>query len=505
MARKRLSSEQAQELISRKQFAELLERNGWVTTDVIPDLGEDILVRVYDHGVSTGISCYIQLKSAQNLEGLKLKLSGMVSYKFEVADLEHWEIQGVPVLIVVWDVNTKKGFYIWAKDASAQLDAKSDVWRQQKTVNVHFPNNQVFEDTTLGKLRHYLAIYYEDPVFKGRDLEVKVEFSFPMTDEGIKKSKEFERHIEAGDSAIIPGNFISSFEFPDWWKNLHGEIEIEEVRMGPAQYSETHHFQFRFHSRQSETVFLSDVELRMEKGGEKELTFSNTHQNTYYKVKLVANKELKQFRISFDFDIQNIDGYQARHILQIRRSMSEGCKVVVRNLDIQAEFSDQIPEGTYPPPSPDAIDFFNKICRVQDITGLLFSFQEDDSYSTDDPHTLDRLVSVFDTGEFKYSSEFTIQIAKLGVESILDTLEQDKPLNLRYFLDDVSQNLLGDEIKLGPAVIYVKGLWGNSIDDVRSWLTTASNEDSYRVTIKNAETTEVYADWPEFYPDKIET
>mgnify|MGYP001493751819 FL=1 len=88
MSRRRDSSQDKQERVSRKQFGEYLEQNEWITADIVPDKGEDILVRIYDNGKSTGLSLYIQLKSVLIVENLKLK-SGVVSYSFEVADLEH--------------------------------------------------------------------------------------------------------------------------------------------------------------------------------------------------------------------------------------------------------------------------------------------------------------------------------------------------------------------------------------------------------------------------------
>ena len=65
MARKRNSSQKKQERISRKQFETFLEMHEWITGDIEHDLGEDILVRIYRDGVSTGLSLYVQLKSVK--------------------------------------------------------------------------------------------------------------------------------------------------------------------------------------------------------------------------------------------------------------------------------------------------------------------------------------------------------------------------------------------------------------------------------------------------------
>jgi hypothetical protein len=77
--KQRYSPQQQQENISRKQFEEFLEQHQWITNDVVPDLGEDILVRIYDKGISTGLSFYVQLKSTSNLKK-HLPKSGAISY-----------------------------------------------------------------------------------------------------------------------------------------------------------------------------------------------------------------------------------------------------------------------------------------------------------------------------------------------------------------------------------------------------------------------------------------
>lgn len=112
----RFSPQQQQENVSRKQIGEFLELHGFVTGDISPDLGEDILVRIYDKGVSTGLSFYVQLKSADDIEKYHLK-SGDISYPFEVKDLEHWDAQAVTVVLVIWDVNRKQGWWMWINDS----------------------------------------------------------------------------------------------------------------------------------------------------------------------------------------------------------------------------------------------------------------------------------------------------------------------------------------------------------------------------------------------------
>lgn len=499
--KKRLSPEQAQENISRKEFAKLLEKHGWVTTDVVPDLGEDLLVRVYDNGVFTGISCYVQLKSVQHIEALRLK-SGDVSYAFEVDDLKHWEGHAVPVLLVVWEIDTERGCYFWIKDAASQLSSRNPSWRMQKWVNVHFPNSHKFDEPALKKLRLELADYYHEIISKGKEFTVHAEFRFPIKGDGSEKLPEFQRFWDAGDSIELDSRFISKFELPDWWKRLYGHIEITELKIVPHENAESTQFQIRFHSKRSETVVLSNVELRMEKGGEKEATFTNKHQNVYYIIRLVINNETNRYHLSITFQFRSIDVYEVRDALTIMQFMSEGCRIIVRNVEIKEEFAVLVPEHSSTAPPSHIIDFIDKLCRIQDEMAMTFTLQEEGVFSSEDEDIVDQFIAIISTGRFEYSSSLLIQVAKPGIEILVAILEQQNPLHISAIKDEVSITLLGKEVLLGSATIYIEGLWEEAVPEVRSWLKTANNEDIYPVNIPRANITEVYERWAKDYPNK---
>lgn len=103
----RYSAQQKQENISKPQIEEFFESHNFITSPVTPDLGEDSLVRIYENGVSTGLSFYLQLKSTSNIQKHTLK-SGEISYVFRTKDIDHWACQNVSVLLVIWDISQKK-------------------------------------------------------------------------------------------------------------------------------------------------------------------------------------------------------------------------------------------------------------------------------------------------------------------------------------------------------------------------------------------------------------
>lgn len=65
---RRYSREAQQEDLSEAQLKERLAALGWPANRLGRDLGEDLLVQVYDQGESSGLSFYVQLKSVRDAE-----------------------------------------------------------------------------------------------------------------------------------------------------------------------------------------------------------------------------------------------------------------------------------------------------------------------------------------------------------------------------------------------------------------------------------------------------
>lgn len=489
---RRLTPQQTQENVSRKSLAMFLEQHRWITSDVTPDLGEDFLVRIYNEsGRFSGISIYIQLKSVYDGGRFKIK-NGDISYPFETKDLEHWGQSAQPILLVIWDVKREQGHYLLVADAISLLNSRNKTWRHRKYVKVHFPREHVLNEEALRRLRFDLATTLTPLVSKGKDFEIQYTITKPAQGEGYEKFVEHQRFIDAGDSVEIPRNFFTELKFPEWWTDLYGPQEIEALWMGPADYTDVYSFQIRLFAAGMDPVIISPIEFRMEKAGKKEATLSNYQQTTYNKIKLVTNWETQQFQFSWRFDAEDIDGYEARDILRIRQALSEGCKIVIRRLDVRAELDTNIHPNPEFAPSPEIIDAVNKICRIQDLTGDLFVFQEGDSHRSEDPHTLDRLIAAFEKGEYIYLSDFEVELRKAAIQFIMDRGGHTRPLKVGYSLDDMSQILLGKEISLGPVTIEVRGIWDVNGSDVLRWLESANEEDTYLVVLRGAEVTEIY-------------
>jgi hypothetical protein len=399
----RLSPQQEQEYVSRNQLKEFLESHSFITTDITPDLGEDFLVRIYDKGVSTGLSFYVQLKSVDSVEKHLLK-DGDISYPFEVKDLEHWSVQAVPVILVIWDVEKKLGWWLWINDAIEFLQRTNPDWAHSKTVNVHIPFKNQLNDGALVGIRHRLADLYYPIISKDKVLTIDASFNFPQTPEGKTKLEELKRHFSAGEEVEIDGKYIKLFDFPDWWKRLYGEFEPTGMylKLGPTRSKNTRPAQIEFVS-ETQSERIPYVELWTIKQGEEEVTLSNDQQNIPIRFLVVLNRNTRQCQMQISTNTADLDAPRALQILKMQKVLSDGGSIKLTLLDSGQEINLPVPPNSLSAPAKIVLEFAEKLNLIQSKLGITIRWPGDGSFSHKDYQAAEELVSVIEKGIYEQS------------------------------------------------------------------------------------------------------
>jgi hypothetical protein len=492
----RYSPQQKQESISRNQFKAFLELHEFITGDIAPDLGEDILVRIYDRGVSTGLSFYVQLKSVDDIEKHVLK-SGDISYPFEVKDLQHWAVRAVTVFLVIWDVKRNQGWWIWINDAIKFLQESNPDWKQNETVNVHIPLGNELYESGLKDVRHILADLYYPIVSKDKKLIINARFSFPRTEEGKAKFEEIKSYFARGDEAEIDGRYIEVFDFPDWWKRLYGDIEPSgmHLKLSPGRSKAPRPAQFEFVSENGvETIPY--VELWVIKQGEEEFTLANDQQKIPLKIFFVLNKVNRQNQIRINANFSNLDALSALQILKIQSILSVEARIRLTLLDTGEVIKISVPVGSFAPPEQVFVDFVNKICYIQQSMGIRISFPEDGSFTERDIQAADELISVIENGNYQQSGMiFTIDLQKPGIAKLLDGPDYDSAIYFQLEADESFVEILSQKVELGPVMQKFRGYWRMPIEEVRNWFEKAGDEDSLVVHLADVELYEEFEKW----------
>jgi hypothetical protein len=205
------------------------------------DTGEDVLVKIFDEpddgaratGSPSGLHFLAQVKSIADHEARVGAL--FLTYRFKVCDLREWEDSMPPVVLVVWDVSNRTGFWSIASDACLELDSKDPMWREQQTTTVTLPLRNTFAEDGASRLRPALADKVLPAYSRGRPIEMKMQFSFPKSQEGAAAAQAIREVVDLGKPAVIRGEFVKHVAYPEWFERLYGGGlgEVSEVQIKP--------------------------------------------------------------------------------------------------------------------------------------------------------------------------------------------------------------------------------------------------------------------------------
>lgn len=323
MRRLRYSPQSQQEDVSIGQVKACFA--GWATSQV-KDLGEDLLVQVFDDGHTTGVSFYVQVKSTTDLATRSLKKGSDVAYSFETKDLIHWEMSAVPVVLLVWDITKCGGVWLDIPAAIKALDAKSRKWRDQENATVHLPKKHGTDQAGRDLLRLTIGGLYLPLVGKGREIEITSKIQFPNTTAGRAKLAAFQKVLDEGGSIEFAGKEIVGFTASDWWEQLMGKRVPVSLSIQPSRSDSR--FPLQLVATSQHRTEVVSLEMKRASAGLKQVTFDNAHEDS-------------PFRLSFRLPI---DGGRVKGNVASSVSINHPVKTVAATL-VATRFLIAIAEG----------------------------------------------------------------------------------------------------------------------------------------------------------------
>ncbi len=382
--------------------------------------------------------------------------SGEISYPFEVKDLEHWDAQALTIILVVWDIHQKRGWWIWINQAINFLAEANTAWRKKSKVNIHIPIENEFNEAGLTKLRHLLANLYYPIISKGRDLTINAKFSFPNTPNGKEKLAEWQRHFATGDEVELDAKYIETFDFPEWWKRLFGETDPNTrwVKIGPAR-SKVH--------RPAQIEFITDagqakipyVELWNVKQGTEEVTFTNDRQNIPIKFLFVFSK-IAENRMNINADASNLDSVSVFQMLKIGQVLSAQGIMKLTFLDTGDVIDVPMPSSNFPAPDQKIVDFVEKVSFIQNYLGKKILFPESGPFASyEDVFAVNKLISIIQNGYYQYRQNnmtFSMMFLKAGIEILLEDHRDKEGALMHCELpnDESFVEVFSQKVELGP-------------------------------------------------------
>jgi hypothetical protein len=433
----KLSRNKAQEIESRGQFAARIAKQNWAPDDITNDTGEDLIVRIFEDELPTGMSFYVQLKSDEDTDSIKLE-SGELSYPVDVKDLKDWEISIMLVFLVIWDMKKQFGFWVEIGDAIKQLDKTSPNWRTQKTANVHIPRGNDTSDAGLNGIRHRVAVHSAPIAINKEVKEIKLLVAFPETPEGQKKKDEFQRLIDAGEPIRLEKEHIKELEgLP--LKRLFGDtLQLGELHLGTSPSVTEQHEPARIDifSNNNEIVSIPFVDLKIENKGKKETTLSNTHQSipAKFRITFIPEEEKTHVTLGIFLDGLGLSAIEMRESLKLQRCIAMGGRLRILRRQNAAQMDFPVPKNFagMKEPSESLLQFIDDLCCIEIKTGVAFCFPPDWNVDMREREELERLVKAIKKGKVIYQNLLDAplsEIEKFRVNEALKNNEKDKILD----------------------------------------------------------------------------
>lgn len=410
-AGRRHSHELEQERVSKRQLADVWEPP-WIVSGVDPDLGEDLLVRIYDNGRSTGLSFYVQLKSTTNLDKLVPKRrQDSVAYRFEVKDLLHWEGSNPPVVLVVWDVKKTAGVWQDVLDAIKQLDEQDETWRSRKSARVLLPAKHTTDQKGQDALRATVAHRTLPMLAHGKDVMVTPSFSFPNTPEGKAAFSALQQTIEEGGSVTIGKEYLTGIRMSDWWERACGTLNAESItftsRVEPLTLT------MRLEAVGPARTEGVDIELRKARAGIKRTTFESTETSGPVKMSLVLHEQERRLESKLNFSFPCKTASESLQLARLLIAHKQGGKLQLLMPDGQA-----IGEAKLDPsagrPLDELLRWEKILQKLNFIQGRIARFGTFDvrRLKDRDVPTINRVHEILASGTFRTRMEFSFTITR---------------------------------------------------------------------------------------------
>jgi hypothetical protein len=491
---RRYSRESQQEDRSEGQIRERFAELGWPCDRLGRDLGEDLHVRIYDDGRSTGLSFLVQLKSAADTERLKRKKSPALAYRLDVKDLLHWEDSTTQVVVLVlWDVAKRSGWWRSVPEIVTELDKAGKSWRKKKTVTATVPLANVTDEEGVSRLRWVVA----DHSLRLRPRkDMTVSLSFPRTEQGERGRLALERALDLGESITFSREFIPTVTPPIWLRRAYGEIgpgETIRVEISPALSKNARAIRIEVESPEGPSA-CPFVELRTIVQGRKRVKLTNEHQ----KLPIVFSLDFGPHGVAFELQQAHVGNtvHEARDAAAFM--LAAGCPgSVIRIISLEdgAEISrfDSARAG----PNYDLAemrrwrDVLDKLCFIQlRLAGRgNISSRALRKMSAEDVDTTASLFRILRDGRLE-----TVETLPVEAEPSADPLPE-VPCSVRFDIGEVRCQILDLDIILGA-------VRGSIVDADRYMATVRAAQVKARTTgktvstqVANVRVIREYLDW----------
>jgi len=459
------------ENVSEGQICEYFHRLGWDVDRFGKDYGEDLFVRIFEEGASTGKSFFVQLKGTNNIQQYALR-TRVFSYSVDVVNLLQWHRNQFPVIFVLWDIEQRVGYWLHIQSYVDKRLKKGPLWlKQEGKRNVHIPFDQLIpwgEDDSLLTLINAEQPLWQmleevnqeldaaDPHYRletrltstgieitavekypgaAADNPINIRFttSIPTdTEEGRDLVERINQFRALGIPVRIPLSYVKNLEIPEFITQALPEITKDGFfALGPAHNPKPLLMRFEFTNDYGEQFTLDYVYLKVSQAGTKEITFTNDEQPIPINVKVIVYSDSNAVTTYFAFkSTPDMNVHQKLMQLDMMSCLSK--PYVGRFVNLETGHSGTISRQSlelYPTPDQHALEVIRALNALQVKTGKVVCIPERD-LTIEEDQIIERLRLIFLTGKLtqtwnSFTSTVSITPESIaGLKQLLDSTEK---------------------------------------------------------------------------------
>ena len=144
---------------SEAQLSDAFKSVGWEVERLKHDYGEDLFARPFKDGNPTGHDFFIQLKGTNDIEQYRLSDKKWLSYPIELVNLSQWYSFTLPVILIVWDITNRIGYWVQVQPFIRQKLEKDYDWLENTSGakepkrKIRIPSKQFIKEDNLDTLK----------------------------------------------------------------------------------------------------------------------------------------------------------------------------------------------------------------------------------------------------------------------------------------------------------------------------------------------------------------
>lgn len=492
---RRTTPQQQQEARSRKQLGDRLIEYGWSSNAFEWDYGEDEFIQIQENGISTGLTFMAQVKSTSSLESLRLKTDPeRLAYVLEKKDLVHWAKFTDPVVLVIWDINTRSGVWEMVPILLKQLDASNPGWRETDSPTVHLLAKNRTDDAGLRRLRYAVADS-RLPLVK-EPLRFSLRTSFPNTPEGIAAREALDRALHGEHPTVLDGQFIEALKYEGWMGRAYGQPEKPQFIQITPKLSKKTRLPVRLElDHEGGTIAVPHVGLRQVKARKNEALLTNEHERGPLQFELLITGPTAEETIGVDLRYFQARPGRTVHeeseaVAFLLASRRGGQLRVIGHKSGQLFFSVPLPAR----PSSKEDEIFQRRARfletlrfLQQKVAKLGVFSLAKGVTEDDVQGALRLFAFLRDGKATVVGTFSFKIT--SVEELMIAPDGQ----LRFDLGRRSLKLFGLQVPLGRGYLEVAHP-DEFLEKIRRRTARRKGKKPIKITFKKLEAVEVFPD-----------